>query len=80
MNEAFERFDNVDHDPLDITAKEIVNLLDVGLSRTEIDRMRFTRWRLRSHQLDGDGWLRSDSDELEEGSSQDWPFGHRTSH
>ncbi len=80
MKEAFERFDDDDHDPLDITAKEVVNLLDDGFCPTEIDRIRFTRWRLRSHQLDGDGWPRSGGDEVEEESSQDSRTGQHASH
>jgi hypothetical protein len=55
MNEAFEQFYAVESDPLDITARELANLLDAGLEPTEIDRLRFTRWRLRTHQLEGDG-------------------------
>lgn len=43
-------------DPLDITPFELVNLLDAGLNSTEIDRLRFSRWRLRTHQLEGDSW------------------------
>lgn len=43
-------------DPLDITPFELVHLLDAGLDSTEIDRLRFSRWRLRTHRLEGDGW------------------------
>ncbi len=59
MNEAFDRVYDVENDPLDITARELANLLDAGLAPTEIDRLRFTRWRLRTHQLDGDGFPQS---------------------
>jgi hypothetical protein len=59
MNDSVERAYDVEHDPLDITGRELANLLDAGLSSTEIDRLRFTRWRLRTHQLEGDGWPQS---------------------
>lgn len=55
MKEAFERYYEVESDPLDITGRELANLLDAGLEPTEIDRLRFTRWRVRTNQLEGDG-------------------------
>ncbi len=81
MNEAFERFYDVESDPLDITGQELANLLDSGLQPTEIDRLRFTRWRLRTHQLEGDGWPHSSGHNKNAPSSQPLRWaGHRSSH
>ncbi len=56
MEKEFERINDVGREPLDITGAELARLLDAGLDPTEIDRLRFTRWRLRTNQLQGDGW------------------------
>lgn len=66
MNHAFERYYDLQDEPLDITSGELVDLLDAGLGPTEIDRLRFTRWRLQTRQLAGDGWRQSTGDDAGE--------------
>jgi len=56
MDNELERTDAPKDEPLDISGPELADLLDAGLEPTEIDRLRFTRWRLRTNQLQGDGW------------------------
>ena len=56
MENEFERVKDADREALDISGAELADLLDCGLDPTEIDRLRFTRWRLRTNQLQGDGW------------------------
>ncbi len=56
MENEFERINDADREALDISGAELADLLDGGLDPTEIDRLRFTRWRLRTNQLQGDGW------------------------
>ncbi|MGA7670506.1 MAG: hypothetical protein WBW04_08790 [Nitrolancea sp.] len=56
MENEFQRLADIEREPLDISGAELIDLLDAGLQPTEIDRLRFTRWRFRTNQLQGDGW------------------------
>ncbi len=61
MTYAFDGCHDIESEALDISAMELADLLDSGLLPAQIDRLCFTRWRLRSGQLQGDGWPPADA-------------------